>query len=957
MQAGRSWRLAVALAAVFAAGCARHAAGPPEASPPPAPLIAVSPLPAPSLAPPLAAVAPTGAADTLAQVRVRFSADLIPLERLESPDESAVLAHFSLEPALPGRWRFLTPRMIGFEADRAWPAAARIRVRIGKGLRDVRGRTLAADVAWTFQTPRISLAGLPGKDDTAPRELRPTLSVGSNVALDPASLAAHARVRVHGTSGPGVALAIPPDTARPSASPGISPSPSPSPPPNEAFDPSQHDWRYALVPATALERGKRYDVTIEPGVLPRAGNLASDTAFGGTFVTHDALRFVAVRRSAPGTRFADGDPRLAFTTPLDPASLSALALDPAPPRGATAFAVVDETVGINASLLAPNTDYTVTIGPELRDTFGQKLGRAQRAAFRTGDLAADVWAPSGTSLFAAGRDVRLNVVAVNAPLDVRATFRALQPADVVRYPDPAGEPERGDVLPAPAAWPRLDAGGPRNVERTIEVPLRAKLGAPAGALAYGVAARLGAERDFTAAGVVQLTDLGVFAQWFPAGGRVSVNRIADGAPVAGAQVEVYPSQADAEKKTTPAACARATTGADGGARFAGPAFAACAAGDGGEDQAPAFVTVVRKDADWTYVRTAESTGAYAGDFYNGWSAGAPQQRGTIFSDRQLYQPGETARMTAAGWFLVDGALRRGSAPSYTLALEAPGGKKTELGRASLDAYGLATFSVPLAKGAPLGYYTVRASAGNGEQILGDFRVAEFKPPNFKVDLALEREVAQRGGTVAGSATNAYLFGAPLSGATTKFTVTRGPADFSPKGRDDFRFGRRWFWPQEPPDAATDVLETTATVDAQGKSAVSVPVASDLPYPMTYRVDAETTDASNVSVADGKTFTALPGDTLIGLRTNDVGLAGTALDVEAIATDASGAARPGTALHLELQRAKYSSATQIVEGAEQAVESVAYETVASADASSAAGPVHVALTPPQPGTYRLRANAA
>ncbi len=962
MQAGRGFKLAVALAACLAAGCARHATAPPSrsgiATTAPAPLAAaVSPLPAPSLAPPLASVAPTGDADTLAQVRIRFSDDLIPLERLESPDEAAVLAHFSLDPALPGRFRFLTPRMIGFEAERAWPAAARIEVRIAKGLRDVRGRALAADVAWTFQTPRVSLAGLPGKDDTAPLDLRPTLSVGSNVALDPASLAAHARVRARGESGPGVALVVPPDTAKPGASPGATPSAEPTLPPNEAFDPSQHDWRYALVPATELERGKRYDVTIAPGVLPRDGNLPSDTAFGGTFVTRDALRFVGVQRARPGTRFADGDPRLAFTTPLDAASLGALALSPAPPPGATAFAVQDDTVGVNASLLAPNTDYTVTIGPELRDTFGQKLGAAQRAAFRTGDLAADVWAPSGTNLFPAGRDVRLNVVAVNPPPGVRAVFRALQPADVVRHPDPYGEPERGDVLPPAATWPAFDARGPRNAERTIEVPLRDKLGAPAGALAYGVAAHLGAERDFTAAGVVQLTDLGVFAQWFPDGGRVSVNRIADGAPVAGAQVEVYPSQADDEKKIAPAACARATTGADGGAAFAGASFAACAARDGGEDRAPAFVTIVRKGADWTYVRTGPATGAYTGDFYNGWSAGAPQPRGTIFSDRALYQPGETARLTAAGWFLVDGALRRGGAPSYTLTLEAPGGKKTELGRVSLDAFGLAAFPVALPKDAPLGYYTVRASAGNGEQILGDFRVAEFKPPNFKVDLALDREVAQRGATVTGTATNAYLFGAPLSGASTKFTVTRGPADFTPKGRDAYAFGRKWFWPQEPPDAATDVLETTTTVDAQGKSTVGVPVTSDLPYPMTYQVDAETTDASNVAVADGKPFTALPSDTLIGLKADDVGTAGTPLNVEAIATDATGAARPNVAIHVELQAATYASATQIVEGAEQAVESVSYDTVASADATSGAVPSHLALTPPKPGTYRLRANVA
>ncbi len=508
------------------------------------------------------------------------------------------------------------------------------------------------------------------------------------------------------------------------------------------------------------------------------------------------------------------------------------------------------------------------------------------------------------------------------------------------------------------AWPHFDANGPLNVERTLEVPLRAKLGAPAGALAYGVRVKLSRrEEPFLASGVVQLTNLGVFAQWFPDGGLVRVNRISDGTPAGGARVDVYPSQADSESKTAPVPCASATTDATGLARFGGAGYTRCAAADKGENNAPAFVTVVRLGNDWTYVRTAPYSGEYAGDFYNGWSSATPLQRGTIFSDRALYQPGETAQVTAAGWFLVNGELRRGKAPSYALTLELPNGDKHDLGRRSLDEFGAFSLPVALAKDVPLGDYVVRATAGNGETISGTFRVAEFKPPNFKVDLALDHEIAPRGSAVTGTATNAYLFGAPLAGASTKFTVTRSPAAFTPKGRDGYAFGRQWFWPEQQPDAQTDVLDSTVTDDANGKATVSVPIASDLPYPMSYRVDAETTDASNISVSDGKTFNALPSDTLIGVKTDDVGTAGSPLAVTVVVTDPAGVARSGTNVHVEVQRANYSSATQIVEGAEEPVQSVAYETVASADVTSAAGPATVKLTPDKPGTYRVRANVA
>ena len=930
-------------AALFATGCNERAPAAHE------PLPAVSPLPSPAPHAPLASVSPLGDVNTLAQVRIRFTDDLIPLQRLESADETAILAHFAIEPALPGRFRFLTPKMIGFEADRAWPAATRIRVTITKGIADVHGHSLADDVSWTFQTPGISLDGLPGKYDTNPTKLRPTIEFTSNVPLDRASLEAHARIHRHGDSGEGIALTVPPDTGSPSPSPTAAQ-------PDEAFDPSVRDKRYALVPATELAKGAQYDIVISPGVVPADGNLPSAQEFTGKLTTHDDLRFVGPGHMPPG-RFEGGNPDLMFTTPIDPKSLGALSLTPAPPKGTTPFAVFDTNVGINATLLAPNTSYDVSIGAALQDTFGQKLGSAQHATFRTGDLSPDVWAPGGTNLFPASRDVRLNVVAVNAPADVRAVFKPLKPADVVQYPDPDAY-GKGDVLGDASEWPRFDAYGPMNVERTIEVPLRAKLGAPAGALGYGVRAKLPQQQEpFTASGVVLLTDLGVFAQWFPDGGSVRVHHITNGAPAAGARVDVYPSQADTETKTAPVLCASATTDATGVARFGGGGFARCAATDKGENTAPSYVTVVRLGADWTYVRTNDSSGAYTGDFYNGWSSATPMMRGTIFSDRSLYQPGETAHVTAAGWFLVNGVLRRGKAPSYTITLEQPNGDKHDLGRRALDEFGTFTLPIAIAKDAPLGYYTVRASAGNGEQITGSFRVAEFKPPNFKVDLALDHEIAQRGATVTGTATNAYLFGAPLAGASTKFTVTRSPSAFTPKGRETFSFGRQWFWPEQQPDASTDVLESTVTDDANGKAVVSVPIAGDLPYPMSYRVDAETTDASNISVADGKPFTALPSDTLIGVKTDDVGTAGTPLAVTIIATDPSGKARSGTNVHVELQRATYSNATQIVEGAEEPVQSVSYATVASGDVTSAAGPATAKLTPDKPGTYRVRATVA
>ncbi len=56
----------------------------------------------------------------------------------------------------------------------------------------------------------------------------------------------------------------------------------------------------------------------------------------------------------------------------------------------------------------------------------------------------------------------------------------------------------------------------------------------------------------------------------------------------------------------------------------------------------------------------------------------------------------------------------------------------------------------------------------------------------------------------------------------------------------------------------------------------------------------------------KTFTALPSGTLLGVKADDVGTAGSPLGVDLVATDPNGRARAGTRVHLELQAAVYAT---------------------------------------------------
>lgn len=171
------------------------------------PLPTVASLPTPQLPDWIERISPIGESEPLAQIRIRFKEFLIPIESLESPDRQSILQNFETYPPLPGQFRFLTPRMVGFQADRALPKAMRVRVTLKAGLADLQNHRLEQDLAWTFNTEVIKLTNLPGNtgnpgSEVPPIDLMPTLRVTSNVELDLDSLKEHVVFVPEGKSRP-----------------------------------------------------------------------------------------------------------------------------------------------------------------------------------------------------------------------------------------------------------------------------------------------------------------------------------------------------------------------------------------------------------------------------------------------------------------------------------------------------------------------------------------------------------------------------------------------------------------------------------------------------------------------------------------------------------------------------------------------------------------------------------
>ncbi|MEL6488791.1 MAG: Ig-like domain-containing protein [Cyanobacteria bacterium J06621_3] len=908
-------------------------------------------------------ISPTDEADSLSQVRIRFQDPLIPLEDLESLNQQAVLDKFQLVPELPGKFRFLTLRMVGFQGDRALPAATRFRVTLKSGLGDLADHQLTQDLAWTFNTAPLTLTNLPGIKDSEERELPavdldPVLEFSANTLLDLDSIEDHVRLVPEGSNR---AVAVEASVVEDDTEDNTSP--------RERFNPDSTTQRYSIVPKRSLNKSTPYTLSFIPGIRPAQGNLESEEDYTQKFQTYSPLAFDELtfvggpgQGSAYG-RFTNGIGELVFNNGLVASSaLDSITVEPAPKESPQLLRAYDEgrTISLNPWALEPATEYTFTIGTELTDSYGQTLDKPVSVKYKTGDLSPSLWAPSGLNIFPTNQDLQLNVSTVNLPENYQAAFATVEPTDLV-YTESAYPSDKVSLLPDVGQWQIITAQKEQNVVKENAIPLSERLSGRSGMLAYGVQAKTvqidGQWQTPAYYGLVQLTNLGVFAQWFPESGVVRVNHLSDGSAASGADIDIYLSRLDSDRTSNPTPCATGKTDQDGVLRLNAAALRQCMSGASQFTEPPKLLAIARENQDWAFVRTQSYSGSYGYGMYADWEGNKPQSRGTVFSDRQLYQPGEKAWFTGIADYLQGGVLTQDKQVPYTVTLEDPDGNKIDLGKQTTNDFGTFSVSWDVGKKQALGNYVIVAKSDRGVEIRGDFRVAEFKPPNFKVDLTVEEEIVEPGQTIEAATQSNYLFGPPVQDANVAYYVTRTPTDFVPEGWDKFSFGRRWDWPEEQPEVSADVLQQSEKLNVEGADQLSISISDDLPYPMRYQADAEVSDVSNLSVSASQSFTALPSDRLIGLQADFVATAGEAFPVQVIVSDPQGSAIANQQVRVALQKATYSRVTEVIEGSRIPKNQVEYETVAEATVRTKKTAQTVKLTPPESGSYRLRANFA
>lgn len=157
----------------------------------------------------------------------------------------------------------------------------------------------------------------------------------------------------------------------------------------------------------------------------------------------------------------------------------------------------------------------------------------------------------------------------------------------------------------------------------------------------------------------------------------------------------------------------------------------------------------------------------------------PQKKAYIITSQPVYRPGK--RVNIKAWVqapvyrnLGEANLPNLAGESVELKVFSPKGKVVHSQTLTTDAYGGVQAEMVLELLADLGRYQVSLSSRSSSQHYGQasFAVEEYKKPEYEVEVVMPKQAVSLGQPITARIQARYYFGAPVTQATVRYTVTR-----------------------------------------------------------------------------------------------------------------------------------------------------------------------------------------
>ena len=888
----------------------------------------------------------------------------------QSVDASTVM---TLSPVVPGTLEWRDPVTVRFRPAGLLPAGTTFTATVRPGFTALDGSTLAAPVAWTFRIagPRVLHVEVPGGG----RHLS-AMSRFRLVTSSPADAALLARlVYIEMSRACGQPGTIP---VRIVETRGVQ---------------SSDSWE--LREAGGWERERRLDsvrrvVSLEPErPLPYhcAGTLSTPERIDRDTPGRRALHAIStygpfrlVRSECAYGQFCPKGPiSIGFSTPVKGAELlRRIRILPEVKLSLADTSDTRDTWTIEAEL-KPRTGYLVRIDSTMTDMFGQRISGYPVLAFGTTGFRPSVSHMQGRA-----------TVERNGRRTLAITYVNVDTLEVTTVPIP--DSLEGRFLSRSwYAWAEdWKALAPRARRQTVVLqaprdrvslyglefaaPNATRPGTPTLFAVRATSPRLRvknaageAVEPYQPIALVQVTDLGVHAKVGPEEGAVWVTGAQDGRPRAAAAVTLR----DASGRVV----ARAVTDARGIARLTNLRRTAprAAAAEDWESRAFDGYVEVRLGADRALVGINPWDPDLSPWRFNVSGAWGEQRRplaAAVFTERGIYRPGDSVFAKAIVRTGLLGALR---APSRTdsvrLVFHAREEGRLHATVHAPSAFGTAHQVVRLPADAPLGYYTVGVELkreGDWKPVAtASYRVAEYRPPEFLVDVSADTGARQSGDSLVATVGARYLFGAPMARSRVAWSLTLRTLfswELSIPNTAGYSLGNEsWWWDGSQETGTTTVAATgTDSLDATGRHRIGVKLESPSGgRAATATLETTVTDVNRQSVSGAASAVLHPSAFYVGakaLRGSYFWPAAEARDIGIIAVRPDGRRVPGVAVTATLVRREWHQVRRERNGYAELVGEWVSDTVATCRATTAPEDAVCRFTPARPGTHMIEVRA-
>ncbi len=850
------------------------------------------------------------AVDPTSAVVAAFNRPVVPL----GADQESLAPAFAIEPPVPGHGEWLNTSTYIFYPEPALAGGEQYTVQLREDLAGLDGSPLEFIESWSFTTELPGLSAFEPEDGARNVRLDANILLTFNQPMDPDSVAGNLQVEDEGGERVSGEVSWNDDFTI------------------ATFDP-EGLWR----------RGQQY--TVRLGAASRSGGgtpLGAQQEFD--FRTVGELAVLSSKPAERGLKDAYSGVLITFSAPVKPQNvLQFITLEPEIPN---LEAYVDEeqaTLWIYGNF-SPETDYTLTISPNLPDAWNGRLGQDFTLHFRTRPLDPNLVVTYGTDvLFVRPEESRLTVQATNLGR-LSLSIGRVPVDDFIAMLAPGGFNLRQAYQPEDQQTFSQALDLPANQSTAVDIPLTMG-GAPLSPGFYILRFNVGVKYIYPGPYLLIVSSVNTTLKMSAIDALVWAVDLRDGSPLADQPVTIYAE--------TGSVIASGETNRDGlfSAEFPprrdvyDTAFAII--GEPGEEGFSAALT------NW-------NQGMLGNEFGHPIDYTPPHLEAYLYTDRPIYRPGQTVFFRAIARQAYNGRYDIPDQSSLLVKLFNPLGEEMAAFDLPLSVYGTAHGSYQLPEDLEPGQYYLSSEEANYSSVV--FHVAEYRKPEINLSVTFAADQVKGGDPLEATIEARYFFDAPAGDVPLTWILYREPDFFFYPGYEVGRQDTRWLSPFPSffiPSLGEQVDQGEGQTGPDGRFEIELSTeASDTRY--RYRLEVTATDETGLPVSARAEALANPADFFIGVRPDVWFLpAGREAGFEVQVVDWAGDPAGERSLRADFQKVEW----ELIEpppGELRQLPTYAprYTPIDSTDfATGEDSAARVAFTPPEPGTYQLNVSGA